>query len=94
MSIVPKSVTLEAGKRYKVTVTAEAALEEKDLQVRFAWITPYQKKANYENALKAAETNDTVVVFAYHKGESVASTLEESTCALDAEQEQLILDTP
>lgn len=92
MSIVPKSVTLEAGKRYKVTVTAEAALEEKDLQVRFAWITPSQKKANYENALKAAETNDTVVVFAYHKGESVASTLEESTCALDAEQEQLILD--
>lgn len=92
MSIVPKEVTLEAGKRYKVTVTAEASLEEKDLQVRFAWITPSQKTENYENALKAAETNDTVVVFAYHKGESVADTLEESSCALDAEQEQLILD--
>lgn len=92
MSIVPKDVTLEAGKRYKVTVTAQASLEEKDLQVRFAWITPSQKAANYENALKAAKTNDTVVVFAYHKGESVAATLEESTCALDAEQEQLILD--
>jgi len=92
MSIVPKDVTLEAGKRYKVTVTAEASLEEKDLQVRFAWITPSQKNENYENALKAAETNDTVVVFAYHKGESVANTWEESSCALDAEQEKLILD--
>ncbi len=92
MSIVPKDVTLEAGKRYKITVTAQASLEEKDLQVRFAWITPSQKDANYQNALEVAETNDTVVVFAYHKGESLASTLEESTCALDAEQEQLILD--
>ncbi|MDY3766944.1 MAG: glycoside hydrolase family 3 C-terminal domain-containing protein [Lachnospiraceae bacterium] len=92
MSIVPKQVALEAGKRYKVTVTAQASLEEKDLQVRFAWITPSQKTANYENALKAAETNDTSVVFVYHKGQSVANTLEDSSCALDAEQEQLILD--
>lgn len=92
MSITSHTASLEAGKRYKVTVTAAASLEEKDLQVRLAWITPSQKTANYENALSAAENNDTVVVFAYHKGESVADTLEESTCALDAEQEQLILD--
>ncbi|MDO4274753.1 MAG: glycoside hydrolase family 3 N-terminal domain-containing protein [Eubacteriales bacterium] len=92
MSIVSHNAGLEAGKRYKITVTAAATLEEKDLQVRLAWITPSQKTANYENALKAAENNDTVVVFAYNKGESIAETLEETTCALDAEQEKLILD--
>lgn len=92
MSIKGEKVTLEAGKRYKVTVTAQATLEEKDLQVRLAWITPSKKSENYENALKAAEENDTVVVFAYHEGSGPAETLEETTLSLDAEQEQMILD--
>lgn len=92
MDIVSNEAELEAGKRYKVTVTAQAELDEKDLQVRFAWITPSQKTENYDNALKAAENNDTVVVFAYKKNEAPADTVEESTLALDAEQEQMILD--
>lgn len=92
MDIVNKEAELEAGKRYKVTVTAQAQLDEKDLQVRLAWITPSQKAENYDNALKAAENNDTVVVFAYKQNGSPADTVEESTLALDAEQEQMILD--
>lgn len=92
MSIVSNEAELEAGKRYKVTVTAQASLEEKDLQVRLAWITPSQKTTDYENALTAAENNDTVVVFAYKQNGAPADTVEESTLALDAQQEQLILD--
>ena len=92
MDIVDKEVELEAGKRYKVTVTAKAELDEKDLQVRLAWITPSQKTENYDKALEAAENNDTVVVFAYKHNNSPADTVEESTLALDEEQEQLILD--
>ena len=92
MDIVSKEAELEAGKRYKVTVTAQAELDEKDLQIRLAWITPSQKAENYDNALKAAENNDTVVVFAYKQNGSPEDTVEESTLALDAEQEQMILD--
>ena len=62
---------LIAGKRYKVTVTFDAALDAdrgylagtKDCQVRLAWITPSQEENNYNDAVEAAKTADTSVVF-------------------------------
>lgn len=62
---------LEEGKTYKITITLDAAQDEdrqylagtKDTQVRLAWITPEQKEANYNNAVEAAKTADTSVVF-------------------------------
>ena len=65
------SFNLIAGKRYKVTVTFNAALDAdrqylagtKDCQVRLAWITPSQEENNYNDAVEAAKTADTSVVF-------------------------------
>ena len=62
---------LIGGKRYKVTVTINAALDAdrqylagtKDSQVRLAWITPSQEENNYASAVEAAKTADTSVVF-------------------------------
>ncbi len=65
------SFNLIAGKRYKVTVTVDASLNAdrgylagtKDTQVRLAWITPSQEESNYADAVEAAKTADTSVVF-------------------------------
>ena len=62
---------LEEGKTYKITITLDAAQDEdrqylagtKDTQVRLAWITPEQKADNYSQAVEAAKTADTSVVF-------------------------------
>ena len=92
MSISPATVTLVKGKRYKVTVQGIASLDQKDLQARFAWITPSQKTDNYNNALTAAENADTSVVFAYRETTQQGNTIADTTCALDSTQEKLILD--
>ena len=59
-----KTVTLEAGKRYRLLITAKAEYAEKDLSLRLAWITPGRKKADYEAAIAAAKNNPTVIYFA------------------------------
>lgn len=92
MDIVSETATLQKGQRYKVTVTAAAQLDEKDLQLRLAWITPSQKQENYNNAIKAAQTNDTTVVFGYTHNDGTAENVEDCTLALSDDQEQLILD--
>ena len=81
---------LEEGKTYKITITLDAALDEdrqylagtKDTQVRLAWITPEQKEADYNNAIEAAKTADTSVVF--------LSTLQD--LSYDEEQLKLLND--
>lgn len=92
MDIVSQTATLQKGQRYKVTVTAAAQLDEKDLQLRLAWITPSQKQENYDNAIKAAQNNDTTVVFGYTHNDSPADKVEDCTLALSDDQEQMILD--
>lgn len=86
------SVSLEEGQFYEVVVKGVASLEEKDLQITLSWITPSQRKANYENAIEAAKNNDTSVVFAYNTADGLANTREDCSLALPKEQEQLILD--
>ena len=86
------NITLEEGKFYEIVVKGVATLEQKDLQITLSWITPSQREADYENAVKAAEKNDTSVVFAYNTADGLANTREDCTLALPEEQEQLILD--
>lgn len=83
--------TLEAGKVYKVTVSANGAYSasnsyqagKKDMQVRLAWITPSQKTSSYEDAIEAAGTPGTkVVLFAY--------SLE--SLSIDANQSKLLTE--
>ena len=62
---------LIAGSRYKVTLTFDTALDAdrqylagtKDAQIRLAWITPSQEESNYADAVEAAKSADTSVVF-------------------------------
>lgn len=58
------TVTLEAGKAYRVLVTGSADYDEKDLQLRLAWITPSRKQADHDAAIKAAKENPVVIYFA------------------------------
>ena len=76
------SVSLEEGQFYEVVVKGVASLEEKDLQITLSWITPSQRKANYENAIEAAKNNDTSVVFAYNTADGLANTREDCSLAL------------
>ena len=86
------TVTMEAGKYYKVVVAAVAGYEEKDLQVRLAWITPSMKTEQYQQALDVAASQDVSIVFAYRQATDPADTREETTLRLSEDQEQLILD--
>ena len=88
------TVTLEAGKRYMIGIASENAGEVsgKDMQVGLAWVTPSQRQANIDNAIAAAENNDTVVIFAYAQVSDPANTREETTLKLDDYQQQMILD--
>lgn len=54
---------LEAGKAYPIRLVANATERKKDLQVRFAWVTPEAQKSAHERAIKAAERADKVVFF-------------------------------
>ncbi|WP_040196180.1 beta-glucosidase [Candidatus Soleaferrea massiliensis] len=83
------SFTLEAGKTYKITVSANGNYAEnysyqagiKDMQVRLAWITPSQKENNYNDAIAAAGAEGTSVVLFAHSTESLT---------LDSDQTQLL----
>ena len=86
------TVTMEEGKYYKVVVAAVAGYEEKDLQVRLAWITPSMKTEQYQQSLDVAATQDVSIVFAYRQATDPADTREETTLRLSEDQEQLILD--
>ncbi|SJX71892.1 Beta-glucosidase [Enterococcus faecium] len=92
MSISNNKVTLKKGQRYKIQIHGIAELKEKDLQVKLAWITPSQKKKNYEGALRAAKENKTVVMFAYQEKATLGDSIESSTLALDKDQEDLLIE--
>lgn len=92
MSINKQTVSLQAGKRYKLTVSGIAQTKQKDLQVRMSWVTPSQKKKNYQAALDAAATYDTSVIFAYQEQATLGNSIKTSSLALDQEQQKLIKD--
>ena len=102
-SLSSVNVDLEKGKRYKVVIASYSNVDNKDMQVGLAWITPSQKQANIDNAVKAAEENDTVVIFAYAQvsdpdtGNSMMGQAgepgkrEDCTLKLDDDQQEMIL---
>ncbi len=63
MEIHGGNVRLEAGKAYPIRLCVNATIAHKDLQVRLAWITPKQRKADYENAIAAAKEAKKVLFF-------------------------------
>ncbi len=65
-------------------------IEGKDMQVGLAWVTPSQKQANIDNAIKAAKEHDTVVIFAYAQVKDPASTREATTLKLSSDQQNMI----
>ena len=64
MTSVRSKVTLRKGRTYRLLITARATYEEKDLQLRLAWVTPSQKQADHDRAIRAAEENPVVIYFA------------------------------
>jgi beta-glucosidase len=62
-----RRVELTAG-AHALTVTTTADVSGNPAQVRLAWVTPEQEKANYDTAIAAAKQAKTAVVFAWSRG--------------------------
>ena len=104
MSIGSKAtVTMEAGKYYKVEITGVANRTEKNLQLRLAWLTPetsasYNSQTKtisggeYDNAIKLAKECDKSVVFVTATSNGKPSTRNPDNLNISADQEQLIID--
>ncbi len=63
------AVELTAGK-HTVTVKIEGDTSNHPAQVRLAWVTPAERKANHDAAIAAAKAAKTAVVFAWSRGKT------------------------
>jgi beta-glucosidase len=61
------AVDLKAG-AHTLSVSVEGDTSNDPEQIRLAWITPAQRKADHEAAIAAAKTAKTAVVFAWTRG--------------------------
>ena len=63
------TMSLEAGKRYKIEITGidmpTDLADIKDMQIRLSWIPAGQPESDCEAAVQAAKENDKVIFFAY-----------------------------
>ena len=75
------AVDLTAG-AHTVSIDTEGDTSNDTQQIRLAWMTPDQRKANHETAIAAAKSAKTVVVFAWTRGKP--------DFALPGDQNQLI----
>jgi beta-glucosidase len=66
---VRAAVQLTAGP-HKVTVTIEGDTSNNPAQVRLAWVTPEERKANHAAAIAAANSAKTAVVFRIRPGQT------------------------
>jgi beta-glucosidase len=81
---IRREITFEAG-AHPVTVHVKAdAGGGQPVQVRLAWVTPEQRRADYERAIEAAAHARKAVVFAWSRGRP--------TFGLPGDQDQLIAD--
>jgi beta-glucosidase len=76
-----KAVDLTAG-AHTLTVTVEGDTSNDPEQIRLAWMTPDQRKADHDAAIATAKTAKTAVVFAWTHGKP--------DFALPGEQDKLI----
>ncbi|MFG2648786.1 beta-glucosidase [Streptomyces sp. NPDC048436] len=86
---------LTGGRAYRVTVKAtgwdETIAERGPVQVRFAWVTPQQRTASVEAAVRLAKRVHTPVVFAFNgEGGALGGSGDLTTLALPAHQDELI----
>jgi beta-glucosidase len=61
------AVDLTAG-AHTISVTVEGDTSNQPEQIRLAWVTPEQRKANRETAIAAAKSAKTAVVFVWTRG--------------------------
>jgi beta-glucosidase len=61
------AVDLTAG-AHTVTVTVEGDTSNEPEQIRLAWMTPEQRKADHESAIATAKSAKTAVVFVWSRG--------------------------
>ena len=61
------AVDLTAG-AHTVTVTVEGDTSNEPEQIRLAWVTPEQRKADHDAAIAVAKSANTAVVFAWTRG--------------------------
>jgi beta-glucosidase len=66
---VRTAVQLSEG-AHKVVVSISGDTSNAPAQVRLAWVTPEQRKANHDEAIAAAKAAKTAVVFAWSRGKS------------------------
>ncbi|MFJ2768626.1 beta-glucosidase [Streptomyces sp. NPDC087300] len=88
-------VKLTGGRSYAVVVKAtgwdERVVERAPVQVRFAWVTPRQRTAHIEAAVRLARRVHTPVVFAYNgEGGALGGSGDLTTLALPVHQDELI----
>jgi beta-glucosidase len=77
------AVDLTAG-AHTVTVTVEGDTSNEPEQIRLAWMTPEQRKADHETAIATAKSAKTAVVFAWTRGKP--------DFALPGDQDKLIAE--
>jgi beta-glucosidase len=75
---------LTAGK-HDVKIASIADASGDPVQIQLAWVTPADKKANYDAAVNAAKTSKTAVVFIWSRGKPFFT-------GLPGDQEKLIND--
>ena len=74
MDIQHKTLQLNAGEVYPITLCGHATLPHKDLQLRLAWITPAQRRADLAEACRLAESHQKVLLFV-HSNTSAESAM-------------------
>ena len=97
MEVRNTRVRLEVGKRYPIELYVKGLLEEKDMQVRLAWVTPGQRAEDLRAAEQAAAEADCTVLM-LHNGFDIArdaafgglSFGEGTDLSLNAEQRELL----
>ena len=80
---VRRELQLSAG-AHTVSVRIEGEHNGQPVQIRLAWVTPEQRAADYEQAIRAASQAHKVIVFAWSRGRPVFQ--------LPGDQDQLIAD--
>ncbi len=97
MEICATRVELKARRRYPILIYAKALLEEKDLQLRLAWVTPDMKRRQWQDAVLASSKAKKTIFF-IHQGFQVAhgqakggmNFTEGTDLTLEREQEELL----
>lgn len=97
MEVCNTRIYLEANKAYPILLYVKAEMDEKDMQVRLAWVTPSEREADLKEAELAAASADASVIF-LHNGFKISREMskgglqfnEGTDLSLDEEQKKLL----